>query len=245
MYIALERIVMDERYYPRNGIFWRHIAELLSALRVNQTLPPIVVGKRDQRYVIIDGRHRYEAHKALKANKIAVLVTKLPETQWFAEAVRLNTAHGHGLSYQEKIAAAMQLRRLSFADKQIESIVRIPLDRLNSAIEERGRWLKPEDIRPLVIKGGITEAVKEKGGKWLLDSGEALQEQQARLSGTSVRQLATELTVMLRNDLIIREERNLVLLAELRAALENWMALGNFSVETYEAGQQDVSLSVK
>jgi len=223
MYIDIDRVLVDEKYYPRNDIGWRHIAELLSALRIGEPLPPIVVGKRDERYVIIDGRHRYEAHKQFKAPKIAGMVTRLPESQWFAEAVRLNTAHGHGLSYQEKIAAAMQLRRQSFEDKQIESIVRIPLDKLEAAIEERGRWLKPDDIRPLVIKGGIADVVNQKGKKWFKEAGAQLEEQQAKLSGAGVRRLAGELVVMLKNDLVSRDDTNLAMLGELRTALENWL----------------------
>jgi ParB-like chromosome segregation protein Spo0J len=37
--------------------------------------------KRDDRFVPIDGRHRYEAHRRLKKAKIGAFVCKLPELE--------------------------------------------------------------------------------------------------------------------------------------------------------------------
>lgn len=198
----------------------------MGTLRVGSTLPPIIVGKRDDRFVIIDGRHRYEAHKRLKHKKIGVLITQLPKSKWFAEAVRLNTIHGHGLSYQEKLAAAMILKRDRFKPEEIAKIVSIPLDALEEAIAQRGTWVNPEDVRPVVVKAPLAKEAKRRGQAWLKEAAAsgAVEKSQAGLSGASFERLAEELLILLADNHLDAEDVNILrLISAVNTATSNWL----------------------
>jgi hypothetical protein len=224
MHIDLDAILIDETLYPRNQTYWKHTQQLMGALRTGASLPPIVVGKRNERFVIIDGRHRYEAHKRLKHAKIGALLTKRPESEWFIEAVRLNTRHGHGLSYQERISAAMILKRQEVDPETIAQIVNIPWDTLEKAINQRGTWLKPEDIKPVVAKAPLVEEVKRKGRAWLDKAAEHLETEQQGLSGASFKRLAEELLILINKNHIDADDPAIVqLMSELYNATNNWL----------------------
>jgi ParB-like chromosome segregation protein Spo0J len=225
MYIAIENILLDDNLYPRNQVYWKHTQILMSAMKTGATMPPVVVGKRDGRYVIIDGRHRYEAHRRLKELKIAAMVTHLKEDQWFAEAVRLNTVHGHGLSYQEKLAASMILQRANYQTEEIAKIVHIPLEVLLKAIAERGSWLNPEDIKPVVAKAPIAKEAKRRGRQWFEKAVEkGLEKEQRILSGASFERLAEELLVLLNDNHLDKDDKEVVkLIFALVKAGNDWI----------------------
>jgi ParB-like chromosome segregation protein Spo0J len=226
MHISIENILIDENLYPRNQVYWKHTQALMGALKAGSTLPPIVVGKRDGRYIVIDGRHRYECHRRLKRAKIAAMVTHLEEPQWFAEAVRLNSAHGHGLSYQEKLSASMILQRAKYPPNEIAKIVHIPLESLRQAIEQRGTWVSPEDIKPVVAKATLAKEAERKGRQWLETAAAGgLDDEQKILSGASFERLAEELLVLLGDEHLDAEDENVVrLILSLNASINQWMA---------------------
>jgi ParB-like nuclease family protein len=225
MYINIESVLIDENLYPRNQVYWKHTQSLMSAIRTGSILPPIVVGKRNGRYVIIDGRHRYKAHRNLKKKKIAAMVTHLEEARWFAEAVRLNTSHGHGLSYQEKIAASMILKRDNYPPAEIARIVHIPLEKLEQVIQERGAWVSRSDIRPVVAKAPMATEAKRRGRQWFEHAAaEGLEEEQKILSGASFEQLAQEILILLADDHLDPEDDDIVqLINRLQNASTNWL----------------------
>lgn len=221
MFIPIESILIDELYYPRNVLAWRDVQRYVSALEVGAEFPPIVVGKRKGRYVIIDGRHRFEAFRKAKRAKIPAMVTRLPEDKWFAEAVRLNAIHGHPLSYQERIRAAMMLKQQKFSVKEIERIVAIQTPQLEKAIAERGHWLHPDDIRPVVLKAPVVPVAEERGRQWVETEAERIEAEQETLSGRSFTELANNLITLLDNNLV--PVSALDLLVELRVSVENWI----------------------
>lgn len=225
MYINIETILIDENLYPRNQVYWKNTQQLMGALKVGSILPPIVVGKRDGRYVILDGRHRYEAHLRLKKKKIAAMVTHLKEDQWFAEAVRLNTTHGHGLSYQEKLSASMILQRNNYAPAEIAKIVHIPLSNLEEAIQQRGTWLSHDDIKPVVAKAPMAKEAKRKGRQWLENAAASgLNDEQKILSGASFERLAEELLILLGDDHLDATDKNVVrLIKAIGTAIAGWI----------------------
>lgn len=225
MYINIENVLIDENLYPRNQVYWKNTQQLMCAIQTGATLPPIIVGKRGNRFVIIDGRHRFEAFRRLKKKKIAAMVTHLEESHWFAEAVRLNTSHGHGLSYQEKLAASMILQRANYQPSEIAKIVHIPLETLLTAISERGAWLSGSDIKPVVAKGPIAKEAKRKGRSWLEAAAPGLDEEQKILSGASFERLAEELLILLGDNHLDANDKNIVrLVTALFAASKSWIS---------------------
>lgn len=226
MFINLQNVLIDENLYPRNQVYWKHTQQLMGAINTGAILPPIVVGRRDDRYVIIDGRHRYKAHLNLKKKKIGAIATHLKEDKWFAEAVRLNTAHGHGLSWQEKISASMILQRADYQPEEIASIVHIPLERLLQAIKTQGAWVSPTDIKPVVAKAPLAKEAKRKGREWFETAAAAgLEEEQKILSGASFERLTEELLVLLGDDHLDPNDENVVrLITSIVAAGQSWLS---------------------
>lgn len=223
MYLSLDSILIDELLYPRNELSWRDVQRYIAALQLGAEFPPVVVGKRDHRYVMIDGRHRYEAFRRAKKEKIPALVSKLPEPQWFAEAVRLNVVHGHPLSFQEKIRAAMILKRQSFNVEEIGKIVAVQSEQLEKAINERGHWVHPDDVRPVVVKASIAAKAAKNGREWLEKEAGGIEQKQGTLSGHKIKSLIEELLVLLDGDLVSDVEENMILLTKLRTSIDNWI----------------------
>lgn len=223
MYISLDSILIDELLYPRNELAWRDVQRYIAAVNIGTEFPPIIVGKRDGRYVLIDGRHRYEAFKRAKKEKIAALLTKLPEDKWFAEAVRLNVIHGHPLSYQEKLKAAMILKRQNFSLEEIEKIVVVQTEQLEQAINKRGAWINPNDVRPVVAKASIAAMAEQRGRVWLENQAKKIESQQGILSGHTFKDLASELIMLLDSDFVTDE--NLSIVIELQSSIEKWLTV--------------------
>ena len=48
MFLKLDSILIDEEFYPRNEVGWRHIQSLIEALRSKGDLEPIVGGRSRQ-----------------------------------------------------------------------------------------------------------------------------------------------------------------------------------------------------
>lgn len=223
MFLSLDSILIDELLYPRNELSWRDVQRYISALQLGVEFPPIIVGKREGRYVVIDGRHRYEAFRRAKKEKIPALVSKLPESQWFAEAVRLNVVHGHSLSYQEKIRAAMILQRQKLNVEEIAKIVAVQSEQLQKVIAERGHWVHPDDVRPVVVKAAIAAKAAKNGRKWLEKEAANIEEKQGILSGAKIEPLIEELVLLLDSDLVDDSEENITLLTRLRTSINNWI----------------------
>jgi ParB-like chromosome segregation protein Spo0J len=221
MYLPIDSILIDELYYPRNEISWRQIQNYVNAIRTGATFPPVVVGKRDDRYVLIDGRHRYEAFKRTKSEKIPAMTSKLPQSDWFAEAVRLNSSHGHPLSFQERIRAAMVLQKQKFSLDKIEKIVAIQSAQLQELIQQRGHWVHPDDIRPVVIKSSIAAKAASRGRQWLEQQAEHIEQKQGSLSGQRVKYLVADLITLLDSDLI--DEADIELVIKLHQSVSNWL----------------------
>jgi hypothetical protein len=135
------------------------------------------------------------------------------------------SSHGHGLSYQEKIAASMILQRDNYDPQEIAKIVHIPLDSLAQAIQERGAWLSTEDIKPVVAKAPIAKEAKRKGREWLENAAaNGLDQEQKFLSGSSFERLADEILVLLTDDHLDAEDNNIVqLVSQLQGAAAHWL----------------------
>lgn len=137
MEMALDKIIIDDRLYPRNQRDWRTVARYKDAMRLGDIFPPLVLGKGKHGYVLIDGRHRRDAYASLGTKKVPVIVSQVKERDFFLEAVRLNTFHGRELSMHERIQVALRLRNEGYSDGQIAHAVRIPAENLGRLINLR------------------------------------------------------------------------------------------------------------
>lgn len=135
--VKLSEIAVDETLHPRNGTSWMTVYRYMQAMRTGSVFPPVVCGRDAGGLVLLDGRHRLEAHRRLKRPTIAVLVSRVPRERFFAEAVRLNVANGQPLAVQELIHCAHRLRELKHTDAEIAAIVAMPVADLRRLMAER------------------------------------------------------------------------------------------------------------
>ena len=96
-YLALSEVVFREDLYPRLEKNARTVDQYAEDLTV---LPPIEVNQHNE---LIDGWHRWTAHRKAGAERIPVTVTETSGDAHFLElAIRRNAAHGLQLSLEDK-----------------------------------------------------------------------------------------------------------------------------------------------
>lgn len=95
--IAVSEVVWREDLYPRIETNPRTVDQYAEDLTV---LPPIEVNQRNE---LIDGWHRWTAHRKAGAERISVTVTETSSEAHFLElAIRRNATHGLQLSLEDK-----------------------------------------------------------------------------------------------------------------------------------------------
>src|SRR5688572_5167258 len=91
--IKISDLVLDFNLYPRNDVSSVNVTSLIDAIEMGDPIPPPVVDKSSKR--VIDGFHRVNAYKRLAHQEIEVTFREYKnEKDMFADAVRLNRAHG-------------------------------------------------------------------------------------------------------------------------------------------------------
>jgi len=61
--ISIRKIVLDSRYQPRFTMNRQRVEQFRQSLRDGEHIPPILVGKEGENYVVIEGFHRVTALK--------------------------------------------------------------------------------------------------------------------------------------------------------------------------------------
>jgi len=151
MKLALDKIVIDESLYPRNGVSSFNVKRLINAIETGAKLPPVITENKTCR--LVDGRHRYEAFKSkgLKTIEVVEKVYK-NEADLYADAVRLNVVHGEPLDLYSIRTAMIRLSSYGYSKEEISEVVRLPIDQITKA--ER-RVAHNEKGEPLALKGGL------------------------------------------------------------------------------------------
>ena len=119
--VKLNEIKLDKKYYPRrsDGTFELE-QETVNNYKLNlDSLPPIAIGKD---YTLIDGYHRYLAHRDSGRDEIAVEILDVNPEDYLTEAIRRNSIHGLQLTRKQKIYWANELCRNG---KQLTDIARL------------------------------------------------------------------------------------------------------------------------
>jgi hypothetical protein len=152
MKLKLTDIVIDEELYPRNQPDWMAVARYIDAARTGSVFPPAVVGKRkDGIYVCLDGRHRLIMWEKLQWPTVPVIVSRVPEKQFFLEAVRLNAMHGRMLSMQERVQSILKLREQGFLDPQISKAINMTVENVRRFVIERTEKIRVGEDRDVII----------------------------------------------------------------------------------------------
>ena len=97
--------MIDPDLQPRvNGLDAEHVRELQE---VSDSWLPLVVVEQDDKYLLVDGFHRYAAAQNLELESVPVKVVDVPaDGDLFSLAFGLNAVHGRPLSLNDRRAFA-------------------------------------------------------------------------------------------------------------------------------------------
>lgn len=102
-------LVFDSRLPGRAQVYLDTVEEYTSAKRLGEELPPIVAARIENRLILIEGAHRYQAALTNRETKVPVQVLKgLGWNDAFALALDANSKHGRPLNAQDKRAKVTQ-----------------------------------------------------------------------------------------------------------------------------------------
>jgi hypothetical protein len=159
--VPLDSLVVDESLTPRK-VDHMHVRALVDALESGDTLPAIIVDANTQR--IVDGRHRYEAHRRMAGGDATIEVefrSYATELDVWSDAVEANATNAKPYSpyEQRKIVVASQARGMDM--ERIASILHVPAHRLERrsavgyVIERRGVSGQEIARRPVPLKRSL------------------------------------------------------------------------------------------
>lgn len=150
--VQLSDLIFDFNLYPRHKISQYHVAQMVEALRAEQTLPPPVVDRGSMR--VVDGFHRVSAHRQIDANGTiqADVRTYTSEQQLFLDAVRPNVNHGLSLQRVDRVRALAKLRDLGVSPEDRAGIMGMTVDRAEALLTTR----LSGDPQPVSLKGSVT-----------------------------------------------------------------------------------------
>jgi hypothetical protein len=214
--LAIDKIVIDDSIYPRSGISEFTIHRFINALETGAKFPPIVVEIKTFR--LVEGRHRYVAYKRKGLKTIdAIEKSYKNEADLFADAVRLNVAHGEPLDLYTIRTAIIRLTTYGYGKQEISEVVRLPIEQIEKA--ER-KFAHNEQGEPVALKGGLVHLAGQ-----TLDNHQ--QEINRRYSGPKVLFFVRQIAGLLANGMHPQTE---TFAREMDALVELWLKTKTKSV---------------
>jgi len=140
------------------------------------------------------------------------------------DAIRLNAAHGRMLSSADKTRCVLFARKLGINDEQTARVLRVTVKVVKSSVEKRcAKVVVKQGQMPVVLKPSVLHM-----------SGRVLTTKQAdtidKLGGNKTGFYARQLLMLIDSDLVdVKNEKEMVTLAELRDVLVGWKALQPWS----------------
>jgi len=131
--IKVGLLVEDLDVYPRESIDSTHVAHIVDAVEAGESLPPVIACRQSKR--IADGFHRCRAYRRLFGDDYEVAVIwrdYKTDADLFADAMRLNSAHGNNITPHDRTRCILIGERLGIPTDQIAEALRITVDRLEN-----------------------------------------------------------------------------------------------------------------
>lgn len=128
--LKIDDIKINPNIYPRDALDSSVVEAYKMAMDGGEVFPPILVGTIDgdrKTHNLIDGKHRMEANKRRGEAYISADIRHFENAKdAFMEAVRLNTAHGVPLSWNDRAEAMKKLMDWGIKKERILQVVRMP-----------------------------------------------------------------------------------------------------------------------
>lgn len=200
--VNINEVVIDNELYPRTGTFWLNIYKYSENMKAGSKFPPIVLAKIKGKNILVDGRHRLEARKLLKKDKIsAILHTDWDRKKVLEEAIKSNIGHGLSLSPYEIRRLVLKLRLLKYKEKDISGLVNVPIGKLEKFVAQRAvSAITGEAIGEQVI---VKAPLKHLAGEtYNSEQLEIIENSQGEISAKTQINLLDQVIILLENNLI-------------------------------------------
>ena len=159
--IPTDKIIFDKSIYPRFEVDPERIQFFVELLENEGELDPIRVVKHDGSYVLIEGKHRCDAHKICGIYEIPGIVEKIERKLWRLYAAKYNVRTAKPLSGDElksviaKVYEIDGIKKSSVIAENLSCTVQYVNKVLRSAKEEE-RQRKIARARELEAEGLYT-----------------------------------------------------------------------------------------
>lgn len=158
--LKIDEIKVNPNIYPRDALAQSVVDAYKMAMEGGEVFPPILVGTINgdrKTHNLIDGRHRMAANKRRGEAYISADIRHFENAKdAFMEAVRLNTAHGIPLAWDDRAEAMKKLMAWGIKKERILQIVRIPTSEM------------------FRVKAAMSSRVKTAGGRGRLPRGPSI-----------------------------------------------------------------------
>lgn len=211
--IPISKIVVDEEIYPRNKWSWQQAYTYANAMRMGEKFPPICVALSKGAYVLVDGKHRLEAHSQIQSgtkgkpksskNKLVQceVLHGLTMKEIWLESVKRNMKNGLPFSAFDKVKIIKKLQDWKFSAQKISEVVMLPVDKVAGLnLTKMTHTISGDTI---ALKG----TVKNVAGTTVADNFDSVQED---FEGSSQQRLLADVCVLIENNLL-NLNHNLVL----------------------------------
>lgn len=123
--VPIDSLIEDQEIYPRHKVDGTHVSALVEAKAAGSNLPPVIADRATNR--IVDGVHRWRAHKRSGDSTIAVEFRDYEnEADLLVDAVRLNSSHGRPLDSFDRTRSALLLQNAGCSIETIAITLHIP-----------------------------------------------------------------------------------------------------------------------
>jgi uncharacterized ParB-like nuclease family protein len=190
--VKLETLIRDFNFYPRTQVDSTHVTSMMLSMQAGSELPPIRVDRKTKR--IIDGFHRYDAHKRLGRESIDVeWVTCKDDQHFYALAVEANAGHGRPYSPFDRARIRNRAEELGFTIERVSQILKMPIESL--AVQKETVFGTDEQGQPVPLK----RTIAWKAGQSLTPRQMAANQ---KLSGMNAAFYANQLSELFESELI-------------------------------------------
>ena len=159
---SISAIVIDHALQPRvGGIDPKHVQDIQDAFEL---CPPIKVVQQGDKYVLLDGFHRYAAAQNLCLETVTVEIVQPHDQDLFALAFSLNAAHGRPLTLTDRRNYAGRILRMdpSLSDREVGRRVGLMQPTIAKVRLELERTADIPVLTERVSRDGQTYAVSAK-----------------------------------------------------------------------------------
>ena len=161
-------LVEDLDVYPRESIDSTHVGHIADAIESGAELPPVIADRKSKRTV--DGFHRCRAYRRLFGDDYECAVVwrdYKTEAELFADAMRLNSAHGNNITPHDRTRCILIGEKLGMVAEDIADALHITVDRLENIKETRLGKRRATAVSPQGDDMPLKYPVRHMAGKTL------------------------------------------------------------------------------